>query len=90
MLACVALPLLAPALITALSRWSNPREAVTLLTSGCLFLLVYSLHDDVLRGARPAIDLVEPVPGLTIGFEVEPLGFVFALLASFLWMVTSV
>jgi multicomponent Na+:H+ antiporter subunit D len=89
-LACVALPLLAPALITALHRWPNPREAVTLLTSACLFLLVYSLHDDVLGGARPAINLVEPLPGLKIGFEVEPLGMLFALLASFLWMVTSV
>jgi multicomponent Na+:H+ antiporter subunit D len=89
-LACVALPLLAPALITALRRWPNPREAVTLLTSGGLFLLVYSLHDAVLHGARPAIDLAEPLPGLKIGFEVEPLGMLFALLASFLWMVTSV
>ncbi|MDH3899780.1 MAG: proton-conducting transporter membrane subunit [Gammaproteobacteria bacterium] len=89
-LACVALPLLAPALITALHRWPNPREAVTLLTSVCLFLLLYSLHADVLRGSRPAIDLVEPLPGLTIGFEVEPLGMLFALLASFLWIVTSV
>jgi multicomponent Na+:H+ antiporter subunit D len=89
-LACVALPLLAPALIMALHRWPNPREAVTLLTAGCLFLLVYSLHDAVLHGARPAIDLAEPLPGLTIGFEVEPLGMLFALLASFLWLVTSV
>jgi len=89
-LACIILPLLAPALITALQRWPNPREAVTLLASVCLFLLVYSLHDDVLHGARPAIDLVEPLPGLKIGFEVEPLGMLFALLASFLWMVTSV
>jgi len=89
-LACVALPLLAPVLIAALQRWPNPREAVTLLTSGCLFLLVYSLHDAVLHGARPAIDIAEPLPGLKIGFEVEPLGMLFALLASFLWMVTSV
>jgi multicomponent Na+:H+ antiporter subunit D len=89
-LACVALPLLAPALITALHRWPNPRETVTLLTSGCLFLLVTSLLDAVLQGARPAIDLAEPLPGLTIGFEVEPLGMLFALLASFLWLVTSV
>ena len=87
-LACVALPLLAPAGIMALRRWPNPREAVTLLTSVGLFLLVYSLHDDVLRGARPAINLVEPLPGLKIGFEVEPLGMLFALLASFLWIVT--
>ena len=89
-LACIALPLLAPALITALHRWPNPREAVTLLTSGCLLLLVWSLHDDVLNGARPAINLAEPLPGLKIGFEVEPLGMLFALLASFLWVVTSV
>jgi multicomponent Na+:H+ antiporter subunit D len=89
-LACVALPLLAPALITALRRWPNPREAVTLLTSAGLFLLVTSLLDDVLHGARPAISLAEPLPGLKIGFEVEPLGLLFALLASFLWMVTSV
>ncbi len=89
-LACIALPLLAPVLITALHRWPNPRESVTLLTSAGLFLLVYSLLDDVLQGDRPAIDLVEPLPGLPIGFEVEPLGMMFALLASFLWIVTSV
>jgi len=89
-LACLALPLLAPALITALHRRPNPREAVTLLTAGGLFLLVTSLLGDVLGGARPAIDIAEPLPGLKIGFEVEPLGLLFALLASFLWMVTSV
>jgi len=89
-LACIALPLLAPALITALHRWPNPRETVTLLTSTCLFLLVYSLLDEVLQGMRPTLDLVEPLPGLKISFEVEPLGMLFALLASFLWVVTSV
>ena len=89
-LACVAMPLLAPALITALHRWPNPREAVTLLVSGCLLLLVTSLLGDVLGGARPALDLAEPLPGLKVGFKVEPLGLLFALLASFLWMVTSV
>jgi multicomponent Na+:H+ antiporter subunit D len=56
----------------------------------CLFLLVYSLLGDVLNGARPAIDLAEPLPGLKIDFEIEPLGMLFALLASFLWIVTSV
>jgi multicomponent Na+:H+ antiporter subunit D len=89
-LACVALPLLAPALITALHRWPNPREAVTLLVSGGLIMLVTSLLGDVLNGARPALDLAEPLPGLKIGFQVEPLGLLFALLASFLWLVTSV
>jgi multicomponent Na+:H+ antiporter subunit D len=89
-LACIALPLLAPVLITAMRRWPNPREAITLLTSVGLLLLVSSLRDEVLHGSRPAIDLLEPLPGLKIGFEVEPLGLLFALLASFLWVVTSV
>ena len=33
---------------------------------------------------------MEFLPGLKIGFEVEPLGMLFVLLVSFLWMVTSV
>ena len=89
-LACVFLPLLAPALITLLHRWPNPREAITLLTAGSLFLLVSSLHDTVMHGMRPSVDLAEPLTGLTIGFEVEPLGLMFALVASFLWVVTSI
>jgi multicomponent Na+:H+ antiporter subunit D len=89
-LVCLALPLLAPLPISALRKWPNPREAVTLLSAAGLFLLVLSLLEEVLSGARPALDLIEPLPGLAIGFQVEPLGMLFALLASFLWLVTSV
>src|SRR5690606_20519064 len=32
----------------------------------------------------------EPLPGIPLAFEVEPLGLVFALVASFLWIVTSI
>ncbi len=90
LLACIALPLLLAALIAALYRWPNPREAASLLGAGSLFILVCSFYRDVLDGARPSITLLEPMRGLTIGFEVEPLGLLFALLASFLWLVTSV
>jgi len=30
------------------------------------------------------------VPGLSLAFAVEPLGMLFALVASFLWIVTSI
>ena len=89
-IACLLLPLLAPVAITLLHRWPNPREAVSLLTAGCLFLLVTSLYDQVLAGERPALDLAEPLSGLTISFELEPLGMIFALVASFLWLVTTI
>jgi len=37
-----------------------------------------------------AIDIAEPLPGLAIRFEVEALGMLFALVASVLWLVTSI
>ena len=90
LLACIALPLLAPLLITALHRWPNPREAVTLLTATGLLLLVLSLYGSLQGGAMPVVRVAEPIPGLAIAFVLEPLGLLFATLASFLWLVTSV
>jgi formate hydrogenlyase subunit 3/multisubunit Na+/H+ antiporter MnhD subunit len=43
----------------------------------------------VLAGARPALRAVRVLPGLPIAFAVEPLGMLFALVASGLWIVNS-
>ncbi len=68
----------------------NLREAATLLTAGSLFALVAAvILPAVSAGGRPRIDLVEVVPGLSLAFEVEPLGMLFALVASGLWIVTT-
>jgi multicomponent Na+:H+ antiporter subunit D len=88
-LAAVTLPFVAMLFIVALRRHPDLRESVTLLASGGLFLLVFSLLGDVLKGGAPAAVLVETLPGLSIAFKVEPLGMLFALLAGFLWIVTS-
>ena len=40
-------------------------------------------------GARPEIDLIEALPGVSIAFKVEPLGMLFACVASGLWIVNS-
>ncbi|OGB19213.1 MAG: cation:proton antiporter [Burkholderiales bacterium RIFCSPLOWO2_02_FULL_67_64] len=44
----------------------------------------------VLAGARPTATLLSVLPGLEIAFEVEPLGMLFALVASGLWIVNSI
>ena len=44
----------------------------------------------VLNGARPELGVIDVVPGLTIAFKVEPLGMLFALVASSLWIVNSI
>ena len=90
LLAAVALPFVALPAVLALHRHPNLREAATLVTALCLVLLVLSLVDQVQQGGRPAAQVVETLPGLAIAFEAEPLGVLFALLASFLWLVTSV
>ena len=84
------LPLVAVGLTVAFGRWPNLRETSTLLVGTALFLTVASLVPEVLAGARPALTLFAVTPSLVVAFELEPLGLLFALLASGLWIVTSV
>jgi multicomponent Na+:H+ antiporter subunit D len=86
----LAIPLAGAVLIALAGRKPNLREAVTLVTSGLMFLTVASLVPEVMAGGRPGATLIEMLPGLPLRFEVEPLGMMFALLASGLWIVTSV
>jgi multicomponent Na+:H+ antiporter subunit D len=89
--AAVAWPLLGIVLIALLRRWPNLREAATLVTAGSLFAIVAKvILPAVMVGGRPHLDLVEVLPGLELAFEVEPLGMLFALVASGLWIVTSI
>jgi len=85
----LALPLAAALLTGVLGRWPNVREAATLCVAGTLFLLVASLAPGVFSGARPSVTLFEVMPGLALAFELEPLGMLFALVASGLWIVTT-
>jgi multicomponent Na+:H+ antiporter subunit D len=87
---CLALPAAGAALIAACHRWPNLREAVSLATAAGLFLAVLSLSEAVLQGERPALRLGEIMPGLAIALELEPLGLLFALIASGLWFVSGV
>ena len=66
------------------------REAVTLIAGGATLWTVLRLFPTVVEGGRPAVLLAEPVPGLEFALEVEPLGLLFALVASSLWIVTSI
>ena len=86
----VLAPLLGAGAIGLLRERPNLRETATLITAGVLFLLVASLMMGVTHGDRPGLVLGEMLPGVSLAFEVEPLGLLFGLLASFLWIVTSV
>jgi len=68
----------------------NLRETMTLVTAGVLCLAVFSLLNPVLSGARPQVQIIEVIPGIALAFQVEPLGMLFALVASSLWIVNSI
>ncbi|MEO1311737.1 MAG: proton-conducting transporter membrane subunit [Pseudomonadota bacterium] len=67
----------------------NVREAATLITGGSLFLIVLGLFTAVGAGARPEWEAFEVIEGLPLAFRIEPLGALFALIASGLWIVNS-
>ena len=89
MLAAVLLPVAGAALIGLTGRSPNLREAMSLGAGVLTFAMVVQLLPGVLAGERPELILAEMLPGLTIAFKLEPLGMLFALVASFLWIVTT-
>jgi multicomponent Na+:H+ antiporter subunit D len=90
-LAALIVPLAGALLIGLTGRVSpNLRETVTLTTAGLLIFFVWSLLPTVYEGGRPGLQLAEVLPGIEIAFRVEPLGMMFAALASGLWLVNSI
>ena len=88
--ASLVLPVAGSIGIALAGRWPNLRETVTLTTSTLLFICVLALLPIVLAGNRPQLFVIEMLPGIALGFRVEPLGMLFALVASGLWIVNSV
>jgi len=86
----IIMPLLAAAGIVATGRNANLREAVTIVTSLLLLILVINLYQGNQQGESISVLWWELLPGLQISFSIEPLGILFALIASFLWLITTV
>ena len=83
-------PLVGALLVIVTGKIPNLREAVTLTTATILFSIVLAITDHTFQGTEMRLDVIELFPGLGISFEVEPLGVLFALVASFLWIITSI
>lgn len=86
----LCIPVIAVTLIAITHKNINLREACTLLSSVCLIFVIYSLLARVLNGEQPQYHLFEFLPGLAIHFKIEPLGMLFACIASFLWLINSI
>ncbi len=90
LLLAVFLPFIGAAGILLCRRWPNLREAVTLITASAVVAIVLTVYTRFSNGMLIAVDIAEPLPGIAIRFEVESLGMLFALVASVLWLITSI
>ena len=86
----IILPILATLGIVAAGRHPNLREAVTIGTSLVLLYFVINLYQGLQQGVSITAYWWELLPGLAISFSIEPLGMLFALIASFLWLITTI
>lgn len=72
-----------------LSKRSNIRESWTFAAAVAKFLIVLSMLPAILKGNQIVYTLAEVIPGAAIKFRVDPLGMLFALVSSSLWIITS-
>jgi len=89
-LLAVLTPFVGALIIPVFHKFPNLRETVTLASAAVLLAFVLSLLNPVLAGARPEFQLIAVAHGLDLAFRLEPLGMLFALVASSLWIVNSI
>jgi multicomponent Na+:H+ antiporter subunit D len=86
----LCIPVAAMVLILISHNKINIRETGTLSCAVLLIIVCFTLLQKVLNGEQPQLFLLEFLPGLSIHFKIEPLGMLFACIASFLWLINSI
>ena len=86
----LAIPLAASVACLLLRDRPNARDGLTFVAAIATFAAVLGLLGAYNQGADGTLELVAFDRDLSIAFNLEPLGLVFALVASGLWIVTHV
>jgi multicomponent Na+:H+ antiporter subunit D len=88
LLLAVLAPLVGAGLVMATGRRPNLREACSFLAAATLFLVVASMLPAVWSGRVLHYTLFQLLPGLSFALRADALSMIFAVTASFLWMLT--
>ena len=78
----ITLPVIGAAVLALLGRWPNLRDSVALIIAILTFATIYQLYIPVETGIRPALHILDLTSDLNLSFHLEPLGMLFALVAS--------
>ncbi|NQY75096.1 MAG: monovalent cation/H+ antiporter subunit D family protein, partial [Candidatus Margulisbacteria bacterium] len=88
-LVVILVSMLAVIPISLSGKYPNIREGWTFLAGGIKLFLILSMLPLVLQGNVIEFVLCQILPGLAIKLKVDAFGMLFALVASSLWIVTS-
>lgn len=89
LLTTFALPLILMVLILLCRNLPNLREAASIGVGVLVFICNLMLLQHWLSTEEISLTLFTLFPGVSIAFDIEPLGMIFALVASALWPVTT-
>ena len=85
----VAVTFASPFLIRLMAKDENRREAVSFILAFITFLTVVSMAPGILKGHIYTYTLFTILPGIKVTFCADGLSMVFALISSFLWILTT-
>jgi len=88
LIAILASLLVVPFIILS-NRTPNLREAWTFAAAGLKFLIVASMLPLILAGVQLEFTIAQVLPEFAIRLRVDAMGMLFALVSSFLWIITS-
>ncbi len=83
------IPLFGAAATYAVGRFPDIRETLTFVTTLALATVAIAMAMRTGQGAAPELVLVRPLHGMEIAFRLEPMGAMFAVMASVLWSINS-
>lgn len=90
LMASILVPIIGAVIISQLNKFENLREFTTLLTALSLFAINIYIYVNLDQSSQAGFVLAEPIEGLSISFAVNSFGVMFALIASSLWIATSI
>ncbi len=83
-------PLIAPFLIYILKNNQNIRDSIGVIGSLISFYATINITTELMNGSRPELFLFNIFNDLSLSFKVTPLGSVFGLLCSGLWILAAI
>ena len=88
LLLAILAPLIGAGLVMANGKRPNVRETCSFLAAATLFIITASMIPDIYAGKRLYFCVFKLLPGLTFALRADALSMVFAVSASFLWVLT--